>query len=246
MNPQEFNKIHSKRSIRWYGDGTTDGIPYLNDIEIDGRLIVIEGPDASGRTTQIDMITSKLEADGYAVLNTGIKRSELISAGILEAKRNISLGKKTLALFYAADFADQMENKIIPALQAGYMVLADRYIYTMMARNAVRGINRRWSHDLYGFSLIPDLVFYLDVNPFKLVHRVFEKHSSLDYYESGADLALSDDMFDSFILYQRKLAKEFVGMQKKYGLITIDGNKTIEEVNSDLQERIDDFLKHET
>jgi dTMP kinase len=246
MAPQELSKTHSKRPIRWYGDSKSDGIPYLNDVEIEGRLIVIEGPDASGRTTQIQMITSKLEADGYAVLNTGIKRSELISAGILEAKRNISLGKKTLALFYAADFADQMENKIIPALQAGYMVLADRYIYTMMARNAVRGISRRWSHDLYGFALIPDLVFYLDVNPFQLVHRVFEKHSSLDYYESGADLALSDDMFDSFILYQRKLAKEFVGMQKKYGLIPIDGDKPIEEVNSNLQERINNFLTHET
>ena len=246
MAPQEFSKTQLKRPIQWYGDGKSDGIPYLNDVEIEGRLIVIEGPDASGRTTQIQMITSKLEADGYAVLNTGIKRSELISAGILEAKRNISLGKKTLALFYAADFADQMENKIIPALQAGYMVLADRYIYTMMARNAVRGISRRWSHDLYGFALIPDLVFYLDVNPFQLVHRVFEKHSSLDYYESGADLALSDDMFDSFILYQRKLAKEFAGMQKKYGLIPIDGNKSIEEVNSELQERINKFLNHET
>jgi dTMP kinase len=245
MAPQEFTKVHSKRPIHWIGNGTSDGIPYLNDVEIEGRLIVIEGPDASGRTTQIQKITSKLEADGYAVLNTGIKRSELISAGILEAKRNISLGKKTLALFYAADFADQLENKIIPALQAGYIVLADRYIYTMIARNSVRGISRRWSHDLYGFALMPDLVFYLDVNPYVLVHRVFEKNSSLDYYESGADLALSDDMFDSFILYQRKLAKEFVGMQKKYGLITIDGNRTMEEVNSDLQSGIDNFLKNE-
>jgi len=242
MAIQRFSKTPSKRSIRWYGENKSDGIPYLNDIEIKGRLIVIEGPDASGRSTQIEKITSKLEADGYAVVNTGIKRSELISVGILEAKRNISLGKKTLALFYAADFADQLENKIIPALQAGYIVLADRYIYTMMARSSVRGISRRWSHDLYSFALVPDLVFYLDVDPFKLVHRVFEKKSSLDYYESGADLALSDDMFESFIIYQRKLAKEFVTMQKKYGLIPIDGNRTIEEVNFELQARIDDFL----
>jgi dTMP kinase len=115
----------------------------------------------------------------------------------------------------------------------------------MMARSSVRGISRRWSHDLYSFALVPDLVFYLDVDPFKLVHRVFEKKSSLDYYESGADLALSDDMFESFIIYQRKLAKEFVTMQKKYGLIPIDGNRTIEEVNFELQARIDDFLVKE-
>ena len=126
------------RRIRWYGGGAHDGIPYLHDVEIKGRLIAVEGPDASGRSTQISMITSRLEADGYAVLNTGIKRSELIGRGILEAKRNVSLGKRTLAMYYAADFADQLEHKIIPALRAGFVVLADRYIYTLMARNAAR------------------------------------------------------------------------------------------------------------
>lgn len=233
----------SKRPVRWYGNGNSDGIPYLKDLEIKGRLIVIEGPDSSGRSTQIASITSKLEADGFAVLNTGLKRSELISKGILEAKRNVSLGKRTLAMFYAADFADQLEHKIIPALQAGFIVLADRYIYTLMARNAVRGISRKWSHDLYSFALVPDMVFYIDVDPFKLVHRVFEKRMSLDYYESGADLGISDDMFESFIIYQRKMAKEFTSMQKKYGLIPIDGNKEIENTNATLQRKIDSYLK---
>lgn len=229
----------NKRPIRWYGKG----ISYLQDISPKGKLIVIEGPDSSGRSTQITLLTSQLEADGHAVLNTGLKRSELVGEGILEAKRNATLGKKTLALFYAADFADQLEQKIIPALEAGYVVLADRYIYTLMARNTVRGISRKWSHDLYGFALVPDQIYYLMVDPHTLVHRVFEKNSSLDYYESGSDLGLSDDMFESFILYQQKIAKEFQVMQKMYGLAPIDGDKTVEEINVDLKERVDMFLR---
>ncbi len=238
---KETHEMHA-RPIRWYGDSVKDGIPYLHDLEIRGRLIVIEGPDASGRSTQIELITANLEANGYAVLNTGLKRSELISRGILEAKRNTSLGKRTLALYYAADFADQLEHKIIPALQAGYVVLSDRYIYTLMARNTVRGIPRSWSHDLYSFAMVPDMVFYIDVDPYKLVHRVFQKHRSLDHYESGADMALSDDMFESFIMYQKKMAKEFEIMRDKYGLRHIDGQLEIERVDEMLQKRINAFL----
>ncbi len=219
------------------------GIPYFEDTGIKGRLIVIEGPDASGRSTQISMITSRLEADGHAVLNTGLRRSELISEGILEAKRNFVLGKRTLSLFYAADFADQLENKIIPALKSGYIVLADRYIYTLMARDALRSIDTKWSHNLYGFAMKPHLVFYLDVDPNELVHRVFQKNSSLDYYESGADLGLSDNMLESFLIYQGMLAKQFRRMQKKYSLISINANKSILEVNKDLQQKVDYFLK---
>ena len=111
------------------------------------------------------------------------------------------LGKRTISPFYAADFADQLENKIIPALHSGYVVLADRYIYTLMARDAVRGISTTWSHNLFGFGMKPHLVFYLDVDPNELVHRVFQKNSSLDYYESGADLGLSDNMLKSFLIY---------------------------------------------
>lgn len=232
----------ASRPIHWYGDSVKDGIPYLSDLKVRGRLIVIEGPDSSGRSTQIELITAQLEANGYAVLNTGLKQSELISRGILEAMRNVSLGKRTLALYYAADFADQLEHKIIPALQAGYVVLADRYIFTLMGRNTVRGIPRSWSHDLYSFALVPDMVFYIDVDPYRLVHRVFQKHHSLDYYESGADMALSDDMFESFIMYQKRLAREFDIMRDKYGLIPIDGGQAIEQVNESLQGKIDSFL----
>ena len=227
-----------ERSLEFYGDG----IAYLKDRKIKGRLIVIEGPDGSGRSTQVELITAKLESDGHAIATTGLKRSELIGKGILEAKQKLPLGKKTLTLFYAADFADQLEHKIIPALEAGYIVLADRYIYTLMARSTVRGISRRWSHDLFGFTIKPDLVFYLDVEPDELFHRVFQKNPTLDYYESGADLGLSDDLYDSFVIYQKMIAKEFERMEAKYGLVPIDANRPIAEVNADLQKRIDSFL----
>jgi dTMP kinase len=229
---------HGPRPIRYYGKG----IPYIQDTEVKGRLIVIEGPDASGRSTQIGMITAKLEADGHAVLNTGLRRSELIGEGIMDAKKEHILGRRTMSLFYAADFADQLENKIFPALRAGYIVLSDRYIYTLMARDAVRGISTKWSHQLYGFTIIPDLVFYLDVSPEELVHRVFQKNTFLDYYESGADLGLSDDMYDSFIAYQRLIAKEFQKMQKQYNLVLVNGNRSIQEINIELQKKIDEFL----
>lgn len=217
------------------------GIKYLKDIEIHGSFIVVEGPDASGRSTQIQKITEKLEADGHAVVNTGLKRSDLISKGIIEAKRNY-VGRRTMALYYAADFADQLENKIIPALKAGFVVISDRYIYTLIARSSVRGINKNWLHQLHSFAIKPDLIFYLDVDPYNLIHRVFKKNKSLDYYESGADLGISDDIFDSFIKYQYLLKKEFIIMQKKYGLIDIDGDKHIDDIYNQIQSKISEFL----
>ena len=226
------------RPLTFYGDG----IPYLKVPEIKGRLIVIEGPDGSGRSTQVDLITAKLESEGHAVTTTGLKRSELIGEGILQAKQKLPLGKKTLTLFYAADFADQLEHKIIPALEAGYIVLADRYIYTLIARSTVRGTGKRWSNELFGYAVKPDLVFYLDVYPEELFHRVFQKYAGLDYYESGADLGLSDDLYNSFVIYQRMMAREFKRMETRYGLVPIDANRPIAEVNADLQGRIDRYL----
>jgi dTMP kinase len=235
---RELVKKQGQRKIRYY----KQGIPYLKDVRVSGSLIVIEGPDASGRSTHTQLIQTKLEAEGHAVLSTGLKRSELISEGIMEAKANLGVGKRTLGLFYAADFADQLENKIVPALEAGYIVLADRYIYTLIARNTVRGISKLWSRNLFGFAMIPDLVFYLDVKPQELVHRVFQKSSKLDYYESGMDMGISGDMYRSFIVYQTKLAKEFERMRKPFGLEFIDGNRPVEQVDADLQSRIESFL----
>jgi len=224
--------------MRFYGHG----LPYLGELDVKGRLIVIEGPDASGRSTQIAMLTEKLEAEGHAVVNTGLKRSELISQGIINAKRSLGTGKRTLSLFYAADFADQLENKIIPALRSGYIVLADRYIYTLMARDVVRGMDRRWCHDLFGFAVVPDLIFSLEVSPAELVHRVFQRQNTLDFYEAGMDMGLGEDMYSSFIQYQRLIAKEFKRMQMRYDMTPVNGERMPLEIEAELERRILDFL----
>ena len=167
-----------------------------------GKLIVVEGADGSGRTTEVALLKEWLEVEGHAVVDTGLRRSDLVSEEIDQAKQGHTLAATTMALLYAADFADQLENKIVPALAAGSTVLADRYIYTLMARAIVRGASREYARKLYGFALRPDLVVFLDARPEILLHRSIGKYGSLDYWESGMDLCLSRDLFESFFLYQ--------------------------------------------
>ncbi len=218
----------------FYGPGLSD----VDVNELSGRFIVIEGADGSGRSTQISMIKDFLEAEGHAVINVGLRRSTLVSQELERAKRGNILGKRTLSLFYATDFADQLENRMIPALRAGFVVLADRYIYTLMARDVVRKMERRWVESLYGIALIPDAVFYLKVSPENLIERNFQKSETLDYWESGMDLGLSTDMFESFLKYQNLIQEEFTKMQAKYGFQVINGNRSVQAVAKDLQERI--------
>jgi dTMP kinase len=228
----------SPHDLKYYGNG----IPYRKDRQVRGRLVVIEGPDASGRSTQCQLLTAHLESGGHAVLNTGLKRSELISRGIVEAKQTRFMGKRTMALFYVADFADQLENKILPALEAGYIVLADRYIYTLIARNLVRRLERHWTEGILSFAVVPDRVFYLDVDPETQIDRVFHKGSTLDYYESGLDLGLSDDMLTSFIEYQRLLREKFRRLIDRYHLTVVNGNLPMDDVSARLIQGLDKIL----
>ena len=148
-----------------------------------GKLIVVEGADGSGRSTQIAKLVDWLEASGHATVQVGLKRSTLVSEELEKAQEGNILSHTTLSLFYATDFADQLDNIILPALRAGFMVLADRYIYTLMVRDLVRGLDENWLKNLYGMALIPDAVFYLNVSPEELVQRNFAKNAGLDYWE---------------------------------------------------------------
>jgi dTMP kinase len=224
---------------QYYGSG----LPNLNINELTGKLIVIEGADGSGRSTQMEVITNFLEQRGFAVVNVGLRRSTLVSSELEDAKEGNVLGKQTLSLFYATDFADQLENRIVPALRAGYVVLADRYIYTLMARDRVRGMSVDWLESLYGMAIIPDKVFYLKASPENLVERNFQKHSTLDYWESGMDLGLSQDMFESFLKYQRKIQNEFRLMQDQYDFQVINGNRSRRAVSKELQQQVLDVLE---
>lgn len=224
---------------QYYGSG----LPNVNINELTGKLIVIEGADGSGRSTQMDVITDFLEQRGFAVVNVGLRRSTLVSSELEKAKEGNVLGSQTLSLFYATDFADQLENRIVPALRAGYVVLADRYIYTLMARDRVRGMSEDWLESLYGIAIVPDKVFYLRSSPENLVERNFQKHGTLDYWESGMDLGLSQDLFESFLKYQRKIQLEFRKMQDQYNFKVINGNRSRRAVSKELQQEVLEVLE---
>ncbi|MGD0257728.1 MAG: dTMP kinase [Thermoplasmata archaeon] len=213
-------------------------LPGIPTGELAGKLIVIEGADGSGRSTEVALLKEWLEIEGHAVVDTGLRRSTLVSEEIDRAKQGHTLGATTLALLYAADFGDQLENKIVPALSAGSTVLADRYIYTLMARAIVRGASRDWARHLYGFAFRPDLVVFLDARPEILLHRSIGKYGSLDYWESGMDLCLSRDFFESFFLYQDRLAREFEWMTREYDFHMVDGNRRPEEVHTSVRELV--------
>ncbi len=170
-----------------------------------GLLIVIEGTDGAGRTTQIHKLRDWLAVESYGVIVSEWNTSSLMSKVISKAKEGNLLNANTFSLLYASDFADRLENIIIPALKAGLIVLADRYIYTAFARDVVRGVSPIWVRKLYSFAPQPDLVFYLKMSCNSLLKRIIST-SGLDYYESGKDIGLSTDFYESFKLYQRRIS----------------------------------------
>ncbi len=225
--------------MRFYGKG----IPGVRVDDLIGKLIVIEGADGSGRSTQISLLTDWLERRGRAVVHLGLKRSNLVSAELEAAMQGNILSPLTMSLFYATDFADQMENRIIPALKAGFIVLADRYIYTLMARDIMRGGDPNWLRGIYEeIALVPDAVFYLDVAPRFLIERNLSKNQTLDYWESGMDIHLSRDIFDSFIKYQRKIRLIFRELGEQYGFQIVNGNRRPKVIAADLQNRIEQIF----
>ncbi len=217
--------------------------PGLDALTLTGALMVIEGPDGSGRTTHIRQLTAWLEELGYSVVQTGLRRSMLVGPDLDAAKQGNTLSPRTLSLLYATDFYDQMENVIVPALQAGSVVLADRYVFTLMARDLVRGADASWVESLYSRALVADAVFYLRVNLDTLVDRTLACHGVLDYWESGMDLGLSRDWYTSFMLYQRRIARAFNQLQARYGFVRIDGDRPIAEVQAELRRRAAPVLR---
>jgi dTMP kinase len=217
-------------------------LPEVREPKFAGKLFAIEGADGSGRSTQIGLLSQWLEGNGYAVRHMGLRRSNLVSEELEEAKQGNVLTHTTMTLFYATDFFDQLVHEIVPALRAGLIVLADRYVYTLMARDLARGGDRSWTRNLYSPALVPDAVFYFRVSAAQLVERNFQKNSTLDYWESGMDLGLSRDMFSSFVKFQRMLQNEFQKMQKEYGFEVINGNSRVETIQRELRKKIGGLL----
>jgi len=229
----------NNHQFEFYGEG----LPDVDLRELVGRLIVIEGADGVGRSTQVSMLKPWLESNGHAVLDTGMTRSALAGKGIKQAKAGITLGPISLTLFYATDFADRIENEMIPALRAGFIVLTDRYIYSLIARAIVRGLDPKWIKSVYGLALKPDAVFYMRTNVSDLIPRVLTSPTGFDYWESGMDIHLGDDLFDSFVEYQTRMLSVFDSMIDEYGFCVIDATQPIDTIYRNLQRQIGRLLR---
>jgi len=202
-----------------------------------GRLIVLEGTDGVGRSSQIALLREWLENEGYAVATSGLKRGKLAGKGLKEAMSGHTLGDTTMNLLYATDLADRMEREILPALRAGFIMLTDRYIYSLIVRSLVRGADPRWIKNLFSFALVPDIVFYLQADVEFLVTRVLNARG-FDYWESGGDFLRGRDYYDNFVDYQRRVLAQFDAISDQYDFHRIDANRSMHEVFKDLQSAI--------
>lgn len=239
--PTEAPRPSTVAPGRYYGAG----LPNLPIDGYPGRIIAIEGTDGVGRSTQIRLLREWLEVQGYGVIETGWTRSELMQPTIELAKSSNTLNKLTFVLLYATDFADRLEKEILPALKAGFIVLADRYIFSALARAGVRSVDRDWLRSLYGFAIAPHLVFYLKVDVDTLIRRVLDS-GGMDYWESGMDLKLGDDIYDSFRAYQSKLIREYKLLSDEFGFRVIDARQSVDIIQAELRQQIGAFLEAET
>ena len=226
------------RKLSFYGHTPSR----MGEEAVPGRLIVIEGTDSVGRSTQIAMLQEWLEAEGYAVLVTGLRRSEVAASGIDRAMRGNTLDALTLNLLYATDFWDRMERSIVPALRTGMVALVDRYIFSIIARARVRGVPSQWLNDVLEFAIVPDKVLYLDVDVENLLPRVLSVRQ-LDHWESGEDILRGPDLYDNFIRYQTALLEEFRGLAQQHNFTTVDARGTVGEIFRSLQSEVKESLE---
>ena len=224
----------TKRPLQFYNTA----LPDVDCSELQGTLIVIEGPDAVGRTTQVTRLRQWLEQEGHAVLDTGMARSALVGKGIKKAKEGNTLGPVTMTLYYVTDFADRLENEIIPALRAGFVVLTDRYIFSIIARAVARDEDSQWIEQVMDFALIPHAVYYLRPQVKDLVARVIYGRGVFDYWESGMDVRFGSNMYDSFVRYQTRVIRTLDRLATKYGFVTLDASQPVDLIFEELQRQI--------
>jgi len=224
--------------LRFFGDRP----PGVEDESLPGRFIVVEATDGVGRSTQIRLLMEWLEGQGYAVIHTGLRRSDLAGPGIQRAKEGHTLDPTTLNLFYATDVWDRLDRQILPGLRAGMVVLADRYVFSLIARAVVRGVSPRWMEDLYGFALIPDKVIYLDIDVEHLLPRVLSS-SGFDYWESGQDFLRGATVFDNFVTYQGMLLDEFRRLAATHQFAVVDARGAVATVFRALRTEVEAVVR---
>jgi len=208
-----------------------------------GALIAVEGLDGSGKSTQIHLVKRWLELEGYKVFFTEWNSSLLVKSATRKGKKRLLLTPTTFSLIHCTDFADRYERQILPLLRAGYIVLADRYVYTAFARDAVRGCDSQWVRNLYSFAVAADVTFFFDLPLDVALGRILSARPKLKYHEAGMDLNLSSDSVESFRIFQGRIYEEYKKLIGEYGLVVIDATQSIEkqqgEVRKIIAEKID-------
>jgi len=211
-----------------------------------GKLIIVEGVDGSGKSTQIRLLEKWLRYIGMPVFFTEWNSSEQVKEIISRGKRKNLLTPTTFSLLHATDFAARYERNIFPLLRAGYIVLADRYIYTAFARDVVRGCSPEWVRHVYGFAVKPDIAFYFKVPVEISFDRIVKNRPKLKYYEAGMDLNLSNDPFESYRIFQGRIVEQYEDMVEPEGFTIVDGTAGIEEQQKRVRQKVIEILPKNT
>jgi dTMP kinase len=207
-----------------------------------GKLIVVEGIDGSGKSTQVHLLDKWLRSLGLKVFFTEWNSSDVVKEITSKGKRKALLTPTTFSLLHATDFADRYERNISPLLEAGYFVVADRYVYTAFARDVVRGCTPAWVRKVYSFAVVPDVTFYFQVPPAVAMDRILEGRPKLKYYEAGMDLNLSNDEYESYRIFQTRIVDQYELMVQKDKFVIIDGTLDIEEQQNQMRHHITKLL----
>lgn len=208
-----------------------------------GKLVVVEGIDGSGKSTQIDLLYKYLQLQGKSVYFSEWNSSSMVKSTTKLAKKQKAFTPTTFSLLQATDFADRWENYILPMLRAGVIVLADRYAFTAFARDVARGVDREWVRNLYSFAIQPDIVFFFKVPLDIAVDRILSGRDNLKFYEAGMDLGLSDNRVTSFRLFQKRIMDEYDRMIDEFGFTVIDGSMPVENQQQKVRQDVRKLLR---
>ena len=218
-----------------YGNHPMDG-------KYPGKLIIVEGIDGSGKSTQIDLLGKWLKKLGYVTIFTEWNSSPIVKRTTKMGKRERMLTPMSFSMIHAADFANRVHTQVIPALKSGTIVLADRYVYTAFARDTARGVNRDWLRRVYAFAIKPSLAFYFKVPLEESIRRIVTGRDQLGFYESGQDLGLSESRTESFRQFQGNLLQEYDRLTDEFGLIAIDATQTIAVQQQQVRDHVETML----
>lgn len=207
-----------------------------------GRLIAAEGLDGSGKSTQLQLLQFWLQAEGYEVLITEWTSSKLIKRALKAGKKQGDMDPVLLSILHATDFAEMHEREIVPGLQRGAVVLADRYVYTALARDLARGVERSWAEDMYRFAVRPDLGIYFQISADQSLERILSDHPRLKYYQAGMDLGLSTDPIASFRAFQQLIIREYETMVDTFAMLRLDATLPVKQQQRILRNAVEKML----